>query len=80
MPQTCREAVLAAFRILEQRHDRRDFALWEIVQEVTVETGAFAEATIRTHVSSVMCAQAPKNHGTVYNDLDRVDRGWYRRR
>lgn len=80
MPQTCREAVLGAFERLERRNDRRSFDLYEVVQEVQAQTDAFAESTIRTHVTSVMCAQAPKNHGTVYSDLDRVARGRYRRR
>lgn len=80
MPHTCREAVLAAFERLERRNDRESFNLFEVVQEVMAQNGAFAESTIRTHVTSVMCAQAPKNHGTVYSDLDRVARGRYRRR
>lgn len=80
MRQTCREAVLAAFERLERRHRRKVFDLWEIVQEVLAATDDFAEATIRTHVASVMCVQAPTNHDTTYEDLDRVGRGKYRRR
>ena len=80
MRQTCREAVLAAFERLERRHGRKVFDLWEIVQEVLTATDHFAESTIRTQVGSVMCVQAPTNHATTYEDLDRVDRGKYRRR
>lgn len=80
MPQTCREAVLAALERLERRNGRKSFDLFEVVQEVMSETDTFAESTIRTHVTSAMCAQASKNHGTVYSDLDRVARGRYRRR
>jgi hypothetical protein len=39
-----------------------------------------APATIRTHITSRMCADAPDHHGTTYDDLERVSRGVYRRR
>lgn len=79
MTQTCREAVLAAFDRLELRHHRNVFELSEIVREVLAVTG-FAESTIRTHISSKMCVQAPTNHAMKYSDLDRVGPGEYRRR
>jgi hypothetical protein len=78
--QTCRQAVLAAFGRLERRHGCKQFALLEVIQEVESVTDEFAESTIRTHVTSVMCVQAPVNHGTTYDDLDRVGRGRYQRR
>lgn len=79
MTQTCREAVLVAFDRLERRHRRKVFDLSEIVLEVIAATN-FAESTIRTHVTSLMCVQAPTNHGTRYADLDRIARGKYKRR
>lgn len=79
MAQTCREAVLAAFERLESRNSRKDFDLSEIVQEVLSVTGNFAESTIRTHVTSKMCVQAPTNHAMKYADLDRIGVGRYRR-
>lgn len=72
MAATCREAVLEAFIRLESRSSRKDFDLSEIVKEVLATTGNFAESTIRTHVSSKMCAQAPTNHAMKYSDLDRI--------
>jgi hypothetical protein len=79
LTQTCREAVLAAFDRLESQHRRKDFDLSEIVQEVLNGTGNFAESTIRTHVTSKMCVQAPTNHAMKYADLDRIGVGRYRR-
>ena len=76
---TCRDEVLAAFERLERRHGRRELDLAEVVQEV-LASSAYEESTIRTHISSRMCAEAPANHGTVYADLERVGRGRYRRR
>jgi hypothetical protein len=76
---TCRDEVLAAFERLERRHGRREFYLVDVVQEVRGRT-VYKESTIRTHVTSRMCADAPANHGTVYADLERMGRGRYRRR
>lgn len=78
--RTCRDAVLDSFARLERRHGREDFALGEVVSDTLADDGAFTEATIRTHITSRMCADAPDHHGTVYADLERGARGRYRRR
>lgn len=77
---TCRDEVLAAFQRLEARHGRDAFELAEIVQEVQAAGNSYKESTIRTHVTSRMCADAPDHHATTYADLERLDRGRYRRR
>jgi len=38
----------------------------------------YKESTIRTHVTSRMCRNAPKYHATKYDDFERVDYGTYR--
>ena len=80
MDRTCRDAVLDALVRLERRHGRNTFALADIVTETLAGDPTYAESTVRTHVTSRMCADAPDNHGTVYADLERVGRGQYRRR
>ena len=75
---TCRQEVLAAVRRLRSRTGREAFRLVEIVREVQTATSSYAESTIRTHVCSHMCRQAPVNAAIVYDDLDRVERGVYR--
>lgn len=77
---TCRDEVLAAFERLERRHGRKDFDLADVVQEVQASGSTYTESTIRTHVTSRMCSDAPDHHGTIYADLDRVESGRYRRR
>lgn len=76
---SCRQQILRAMAALERRHGRRDFALAEIVAEVRTYGTALAESTIRTHISSVMCVDAPANHGTRYPDLRRAGHGRYER-
>lgn len=78
-PMTCREAVFDAFRDLERLTDRETFRLQEIVGAVLRITDRYPEQTIRTQVSSVMCANAPVHHANHTNDLERVGHGWYRR-
>jgi hypothetical protein len=73
---TCRDEVLSAFRRLEARHGRNVFTPAEIVQEVQSVTADYKESTIRTHVVSRMCAEAPDHHAVVYGDLDRLALKW----
>lgn len=79
MKEICRDAVLEAFNRLENKNQRKVFSLGEIVKEVFSVTSEYEESTIRTHVTSRMCVQAPLNHATKFDDLDRVDVGRYRR-
>ena len=78
--RTCRDAVLDAFERLETRSGRRAFPLVEIVTETLRHDPQFRESTVRTHIVSRMCADAPDHHATVHNDLERVARGIYSRR
>lgn len=80
MSQTCREAVLEAFDRLEGRHQSKVFRVPEIAREIFTVTDEFKESTIATHIVSRMCFQAPRNHGTTYDDLDRVGAGQYSKR
>jgi hypothetical protein len=77
---TCRMEVLEAFFRLERKTGNREFRLRDVVDEVLGGTTEFKESTIRTHVTSVMCRDAPVNHLLVFDDLERIDRGIYRRK
>lgn len=52
-----------------------EFILAEIIAEMKARNSAYSERTIRTHVTSRMCANTPKNHAIVYNDFWCIDRG-----
>ncbi len=41
---------------------------------------AYQESTIRTHITSRMCGDAPDHHGTTYDDFQRISGGRYRMR
>jgi hypothetical protein len=73
-----REQVLAAARVLASRSPDGTFTVAEVVHEVRRRDGRLADSTVRTHVVSRMCVNAPDHHATTFPDLERVDRGRYR--
>lgn len=75
----CREEVLAAAKRLHAA-GHAEFTPVEIIEQMQRSGTAYPEQTIRTHVVSRMCANAPQNHATQYDDLERVAPGRYRLR
>lgn len=79
MGATAREQILRAIdRITKGSADT--FTIGDVLAELRVSGSDLAESTLRTHITSRMCANAPDHHGTTYDDLERVDRGIYRLR
>lgn len=74
---SCRDEVLNAFGRLIARSGRDAFSPSEIVAEVMAHTSTYKASTIRTHVVSRMCANAPDHHAVVYDDLERIGPGLY---
>jgi len=75
---TARDEILQACSELKRRLAREVFSVREILDALQAKGTDFSESTLRTHITSRMCGEAPKNHGTVYNDLQRASRGMYR--
>ena len=74
-----RRQVLDAFFRLENRTQLTVFRLRDVVAEVLNSNPRLTEQTVRTHVTSVMCVNAPVHHANNTDDLFRVERGMYRR-
>lgn len=72
---TAREDILEALGALGAT-----FTPDDVVRELRRRGSSYAESTIRTHVVSKMCSNAPDNHARTYDDLERVADGLYRRR
>jgi len=64
--------------VLTARSADGSFSVQDVVQHLNKQGSKYAESTIRTHVTSRMCADAPDNHATTYDDLTRLDHGRYR--
>ena len=77
MGETCREEILEAIDALIRRRESDVFSVNDVVMEMRARGTSYKEATIRTHVTSRMCGNAPDHHGVVYSDLRRLDRGLY---
>jgi len=78
-PQTsCRDEVVAAARAITAARRKNEFSVQEIVDYLEGKGSGYAEATIRTHVVSRCCANAPNHHGVTYKDFERIARGKYR--
>lgn len=75
---TARTEILDALPALRARLGRATFTPAEVVDELQRRGTTLAPRTIRTHVTSRMCSNAPDNHAVVFEDLIRVARGLYR--
>lgn len=75
-----RQEILRAASALAGRAPDGSFTLMQVIAEVRRNGSRHAESTIRTHVTSRMCADSPDHHGTTFDDLERLDRGRYRLR
>lgn len=75
---TCRDEILTcALRIVKVK-GVNEFSLQEVLACMRSEGAGYPESIIRTHVTSRMCRNAPKHHGTTYDDLERIGHGVYR--
>ena len=54
------------------------FTVKQVVDEMNRRGTKLVESTISTHIRSRMCVNAPVNHATTYDDIERVERGFYR--
>lgn len=75
---TARDEILDVAGYLAGMSSDGTFTIDQVVTEMRRRGTGSAESTIRTHVSSRLCANAPDNHPVVYPDFIRVDRGRYR--
>lgn len=75
---TARRQILSAIPAVTDADET--FSVVAVLAELDRRGSTYSPSTVRTHVTSVMCANAPDNHRTTYPDLERVDRGLYRLR
>jgi hypothetical protein len=76
-PRTCRHEVLDAVHAIVARKGPV-FGVADVLGEMHARGTQYADSTIRTHVTSRMCANAPDHQAVTYPDLVRVGPGRYR--
>lgn len=74
---TAREEILAAARHLTNLGNV-PFSPSDLLEELRRRGTDYPGSTLRTHITSIMCIDAPRNHPAHYPDLKRVGRGRYR--
>jgi len=79
-PGSARDEILATTRKLAGQSADGTFTLIDVLTEMRRAGSRYAESTIRTHVTSRMCADAPNHHARTYDDLERLGNGRYRLR
>lgn len=75
---SCREEILAVLPAVSGPDGT--FEVGSVLAALRARGSRYSDATVRTHVTSRMCADSPDHHGSVYDDLERVGRGRYRLR
>lgn len=67
----------AAIAVITEKGENR-FTPTEIINYLKNRGSAYSESTIRTHITSRCCKNAPANHGSRYEDFERTDAGSYK--
>lgn len=75
---TARDEVLAAAIELAAHSRDGTFTVDDILNHLRRQSSSYKPSTIRTHVVSRMCANAPDHHQVTYPDLLRVDERTYK--
>ncbi len=75
---TVRSEILQTIRGLVASRADQTFSMIEVLDAMHRRGTQYADQTIRTHIGSVMCINAPSNHAVAYPDIERVERGRYR--
>jgi hypothetical protein len=77
---TARDEILSVLPAICARTVDGTFTPKDVIDELRRRGSTYAPSTIRTHVVSRMCANAPDHHARTYDDLERLAAGRYRRR
>jgi|NGEPerStandDraft_6_1074524.scaffolds.fasta_scaffold90754_1 hypothetical protein len=72
-----REDLLAAAESLTD-NGMALFSPAELIAKARSQGSTYSDSTLRTHIVSVMCGNAPDHHSTKYRDFERVARALYR--
>ncbi|SOC22056.1 hypothetical protein SAMN05880501_113120 [Ureibacillus xyleni] len=75
--QTCREQLLSATKVIIHAKGKNEFTIVEVLDYLNQHGSHFKESTIRTHITSKCCINAPNHHAETFNDYIRINRGKY---
>lgn len=75
---TCRDEILTTVQQIIRAKGINEFTILEVVHHMMNNGTQFKESTIRTHISSRLCSNAPDNHAITYEDFERIGDSIYK--
>lgn len=75
---TYRNEILDCANKIVTQKQTNIFTMQEILDCMRAKGCPYNENTIRTHVSSRMCANSPDHHDSTYDDFERISDGVFR--
>ena len=75
---SCRDDILECVKRVTSSKASDEFTIQEILDCMRAGGTKYAESTIRTHITSRLCVNAPSHHAVRYPDLERTGDGTYR--
>jgi len=75
---SCRDEILKCVSEIVRQTGKGEFTIKEVIDCMRRKVSKYKVSTIRIHISSRLCANAPDHHAVTYDDLERTDRGTYR--
>ncbi|MFJ5770990.1 hypothetical protein [Psychrobacillus sp. NPDC093180] len=75
---SARDEIIEVVKFITKEREVKSFTVREVLNVMRNRETNYKDSTIRTHIISKCCANAPKHHGTVSNDFERIGRGIYR--
>lgn len=75
---TARDEILATVKSMTKEREVKQFSIVEVLNYMKESGTSYKESTIRTHITSRCCSNAPNHHASVFNDYERIGKGLYR--
>ena len=75
---SCRDELLEVAKDVISRKGKNEFTVLEIVKAMEEHGTVYKESTIRTHITSKCCVNAPANHNERFSDYQRIEHGLYK--
>ena len=75
---SCRGEILDCVQRITSQKGSNEFTIEEVLDGMTTRGTEYSVSTIRTHITSRLCVNAPAHHAVRYPDLERTARGTYR--
>ena len=75
---SCRDEILDCVKRVTSQKASDEFTIQEVLDCMRTRGTRYSDSTIRTHITSRLCVNAPSHHAARYPDLERIGDGTYR--